>query len=136
MIPIKKEEICTFVKEATTSNTNKELHLCNIDIQTAHKIKKNIPLTLTDYKIIITEEYIRHVRNRHQEDLEYICLITEIVSSFDIVSKSIEPNRRTKKSEIFVVFEKKYDDGTVKLVKLRDMRQKSLSLKTLFIKTK
>ena len=130
-----REEICTFVKEATVSITNRELYLCTIDLATAKKIKKVIPFTLTNYKVIITEEYIRHVRNRHQEDLEYICLISEIISSFDKVSKSIEPNRRTKKTEIFVVFEKKYEDGTVKLVKFRDMRQKLLSLKTIFIKS-
>ena len=103
--------------------------------QTAQKIKKEIPFTLFDYKVIITEEYIRHIKNRHKEDLEYICLIAEIIGSFDKVSKSIEPNRRTKKTEIFVVFEKKYDDGTVKLVKFRDMLEKTLSLKTLFIKS-
>ena len=45
-----------------------------------------------------------------------------------------KPNRRTKKTEIFVVFEKKYDDGTVKLVKLRNLIDKSLSLKTIFRK--
>ena len=61
-------------------------------------------------------------------------MIQEIVNNFDSVSKSIEPNRRTKKTEIFVVFEKKYDDGTVKLVKLRNLVEKSLSLKTLFRK--
>jgi len=64
----------------------------------------------------------------------YICLISEIINAFDKVTKSIEPNRRTKKTEIFVVFEKKYDDGTVKLVKLRNLIDKSLSLKTIFRK--
>jgi len=135
MTPPTREEICTFVKNATTSRTNEELYLCSIDIQTSQRIKKNIPFTLTNYRVIITEEYIRHVKNRHKEDLEYICLISEIINSFDRVSKSIEPNRRTKKTEIFVVFEKKYDDGTVKLVKFRDMIRKTLSLKTLFIKS-
>ena len=135
MTPPTREELCTFVEKATTSRTNEELYLCSIDIQTAQKIKKNIPFTLTNYKVIITEEYIRHVKNRHKEDLEYICLISEIINSFDRVSKSIEPNRRTKKTEIFVVFEKRYDDGTVKLVKFRDMIEKTLSLKTLFIKS-
>ena len=130
-----RDEICIFVEEAITSRTNRVLHLSNIDFKTAQEIKRNIPFTLTNYKVIITEEYIRHVQNRHQEDLKYICLISEIISSFDKVSKSIEANRRTKKTEIFVVFEKKYDDGTVKLVKFRDMRQKTLSLKTLFIKS-
>jgi len=130
-----REEICIFVEEALSTKTNRKLYICSINLTTALKIKKFIPFSLVDYKITITEEYIRHVKNRHKEDLEYICLISEIISSFDKVSKSIEPNRRTKKTEIFIVFEKKYDDATVKLVKFRDMREKSLSLKTLFIKS-
>jgi len=63
-----------------------------------------------------------------------ICLIAEIITTFDKVSKSIEPNRRTKKTEIFVVFEKKYNDNTIKLVKLRNLKDKELLLKTIFKK--
>ena len=129
-----KDKICDFVTTACSSKTNNKLYLGTIPLEVALKIKKYVPLTLTNYEIIIDEEHIRHVRNRHQEDLEYICLISEIIISFDHVFKSIEPNRRTRKTEIFVVFEKKYDNGTVKLVKLRDMKDKSLSLKTIFRK--
>ncbi len=129
-----KEEICVFVEEACRSTSNKPLIICCIDLQTAQRIKQYIPLTMTGYEVIITEEYVRHVKNGHRADLEYLCLIEEIVADFDTVSKSIEPNRRTKRTEVFVVFEKRYEDGTVKLVKLRDMRRKALSLKTLFKK--
>jgi len=129
-----KEDICTFVKNACSSTSNSELYLCTIDSDTAQRIKKIIPITLTNYDVVITEEYVRHVRNGHKDDLGYICLIPEIISDFDRVSKSIEPNRRTKRTEIFVVFEKRYSDDTVKLVKLRDMRKKCLSLKTIFRK--
>jgi len=129
-----KEEICTFVKSACASNSNDELYVCTIDDLVARQIKQIIPMTLTGYDVIITEEYVRHVKNGHKDDLEYICLIPEIIANFDKVSKSIEPNRRTNKIEIFVVFEKKYADDIVKLVKLRDMRKKYLSLKTIFRK--
>jgi len=129
-----KDEICDFVTAACSSKTNDKLYLGTITLDVALKIKKYVPVTLTNYEIIIDEEHIRHVRNRHQEDLEYICLISEIIMSFDRVFKSIEPNRRTQKTEIFIVFEKKYDNGIVKLVKLRNMKDKALSLKTIFIK--
>lgn len=129
-----REEICVFVKNACLSNSNNTLNICCIDLQTALRIKQYIPLTLTGYEVIITEEYVRHVKNGHRADLEYLCRIEEIITGFDTVSKSIEPNRRTKRTEVFVVFEKRYEDGTVKLVKLRDMRHKALSLKTLFKK--
>ncbi len=129
-----KDDICDFVTNACRSKTNHTLYLGIISLEIALKIKKHVPLTLTNYEIIIDEEHIRHVKNRHQEDLGYICLITEIINDFDRIFKSIEPNRRTKKTEIFIVFEKKYDNGVIKLVKLRNMKDKALSLKTIFIK--
>ncbi len=129
-----KEDICAFVGRARTSRTNHTLTLCQVDLSTSLKIKQTLPLTLNGYHVIITEEYVRHVKNGHKHDVDYICLIPEIISHFDTVSKTIEPNRRTGRTEIFVVFGKKYPDGTVKLVKLRDMREKTLSLKTLFRK--
>lgn len=132
--PPTKDDICDFVANACRSKTNHTLYLGTVSFEVALKIKKHIPLTLTNYEIIIDEEHIRHVKNRHQEDLEYICLITEIIDDFDRIFKSIEPNRRTKKTEIFIVFEKKYDNGVIKLVKLRNMKDKALSLKTIFIK--
>jgi hypothetical protein len=111
-----KEDICTFVKNACSSTSNSELYLCTINSDIAERVKKIIPITLTNYDVVITEEYVRHVKNGHKDDLEYICLIPEIISNFDKVSKSIEPNRRTKRTEIFIVFEKRYSDDTVKLV--------------------
>ena len=129
-----KEDICTFVKNACSSTSNSELYLGTINSDIAARVKKIIPIILTNYDVVITEEYVRHVKNSHKDDLEYICLIPEIISNFDKVSKSIEPNRRTKRTEIFIVFEKRYSDDTVKLVKLRDMRKKCLSLKTIFRK--
>jgi len=87
-----------------------------------------------EIKYLVFTHTTSNVKNRHQEDLEYICLITEIINNFNRIFKSIEPNRRTKKTEIFIVFEKKYDNGVIKLVKLRNMKDKALSLKTIFIK--
>jgi len=129
-----KDEICNFVASACSSKTNDKLYLGTINLEVALKIKRYVPLTLTCYDIHIDEEHVRHVKNRHKEDLEYICLISEIITNFDSVFKSIKPNRRTKKTEVFLVFEKKYNDGVVKLVKLRTMKDKTLSLKTIFIK--
>ena len=134
MVQLTKDEICAFVNRARTSRTNHALTLCQVDLSLSLKIKQTIPLTLNDYHVVITEEYIRHVKNGHKHDVDHICRIPEIIAHFDTVSKTIEPNRRTGRTEIFVVFEKKYPDGTVKLVKLRDMREKILSLKTLFRK--
>ena len=85
-----KDEICNFIDRACSSSTNEELYLCTIDFHIAQVIKQSIPLTLTDYQVIISEEYVRHVKNRHKEDLKFICLIPEIINAFDSVSKSID----------------------------------------------
>ncbi|MEA3419380.1 MAG: hypothetical protein U9Q90_08275, partial [Campylobacterota bacterium] len=132
--PPTKDDICDFVANACRSKTNHTLYLGTVSFEVALKIKRYVPLTLTSYDIHIDEEHVRHIKNRHKEDLEYICLISEIITNFDCVFKSIEPNRRTKKTEVFLVFEKKYNEDVVKLVKLRTMKDKTLSLKTIFIK--
>jgi len=129
-----KDEICNFVIKACTTTTNEKFYLCTVDLETALKIKKSIPLTLTNYEVVITERYVRHVRNGHHDDLNFICLIPELIKSFDSVHKTSEQNQRTKKIEICVIFQKKYDNDIVKLVKLRDIFNKSLSLKTIFRK--
>jgi hypothetical protein len=49
-----KDEICDFVNQACQSNTNRELYLFTIDVAIAQKIKAYIPLTLSDYDVIIT----------------------------------------------------------------------------------
>ncbi len=98
-----KDEICDFVTTACSSKTNNRLHLGTITLEVALKIKKYVPLTLTNYEIIIDEEHIRHVRNQHQEDLEYICLISEIIIRFDRVFKIQTSHYTTIKKEIFVL---------------------------------
>ena len=129
-----KDEICNFVTKACTTTTNEKLYLCTVSFETALRIKKFIPLTLTNYQVFITERYVRHVRNGHRDDLDFICLIPELITSFDSIHKTIEQNKRTKKVEVCIIFEKKYDNDIVKLVKLRDIFKKSLSLKTIFRK--
>lgn len=94
-----KDEICDFVMRACHSTTNRTLCICSIDRELADKIKLSVPSTLTDYQVIITERYVRHVKNGHRADLEYICLIPELLYSFDSVSKTMEPNKRTKNSK-------------------------------------
>jgi len=60
-----KDEICNFVESACQTTSNNKLYLCSINLEIAQKIKRFIPFTLTNYQVIITEEYVRHVKNRY-----------------------------------------------------------------------
>lgn len=63
-----QDEICTFVTKACITTTNEKFYLCSITPDIALRIKQSIPFTLTSYDVIIDEEHVRHVRNRHKED--------------------------------------------------------------------
>jgi hypothetical protein len=51
-----------------------------------------------------------------------------------MVKKSITRDHKTGASLVSLVFYKKYDNQTVKLIKLKVHREKRLELKTLFVK--
>jgi len=62
-----------------------------------------------------------------------ICEIPEIIQHFYKVRKSITRDRKTGASLISLEFYKKYNDKSIKLVKLKIYKDKRLELKTVFI---
>ena len=58
----------------------------------------------------------------------------EILESFSRVEKSLTRCAKTGASLVSLVFYKQFDDGLIKLVKLKVHRNKRLELKTLFMK--
>ena len=82
-------------------------------------------------KFIIQEEYIRHIKNGHKEDLFLLPKLPEILNNFSSVEKSIIKNRRGQ-TEVSLLFRKKFEDGIVRMVALRIIEDKVLSLKTFF----
>ena len=84
------------------------------------------------YKFILKEEYVRHIYNGHSVDFDYLYRLPEILDSFTHVEKSIIRNKQTGQNDVNLVFRKTFDNDVVRMVALQIMRQKILSLKTLF----
>ena len=121
-----------FINFALTSNTATETFEIKIEEEACKSIKKHTKLNICTYKFIIQEEYIRHIKNKHDEDLFYLTKIPEILNSFSSVEKSLTRNTQTGQTDVSLVFRKKFDDGIVRMVALRVIKTNILSLKTLF----
>lgn len=121
-----------FINNSLSSNTTTEIFELQILENACKSIKKHTKLNICTYKFIIQEEYIRHVKNKHEEDLYYLYKIPEILNSFNSVEKSLTRNAQTGQNDVSLVFRKKFDDGIVRMVALRVIKTKVLSLKTLF----
>lgn len=121
-----------FIDFALKSNSTTEVFELKIKEEACKSIKKHTKLNICTYKFIIQEDYIRHVKNNHEEDLYYLSKIPEILNSFNSVEKSLTRNTQTGQTDVSLVFKKKFDDGIIRMVALRIIRTKILSLKTLF----
>ena len=89
-------------------------------------------LNICKYKFIIEEEYVRHIKNGHSEDFYMLEKLPDILNSFSSVEKSITRNTRTGQNDVSLVFKKTFDDGVVKMVALRILKCKTISLRTFF----
>ena len=121
-----------FINNSLLNNTTTEIFELHISENACKSIKKHTKLNICTYKFIIQEEYIRHVKNKHEEDLYYLYKIPEILNSFNSVEKSLTRNAQTGQNDISLVFRKRFNDGMVRMVALRVIKTKILSLKTLF----
>jgi len=134
MEELRKEEICEFVEKSITDRQcNDELHF-SLPLKTIERVKEILYLDLNGYLGVISSHSVRHVKRGHPDDVEYICEVLEIIQKFSMVKKSITRDHKTGASLVSLEFYKKYDNQTVKLVKLKVHREKRLELKTLFVK--
>ena len=120
-----------FIEIALNSTSLEKKHELEITEKACKAIKKHTNLDICKYKFIIQEEYIRHIRNGHKEDLFLLPKLPEILNNFSSVEKNIIKNRRGQ-TEVSLVFRKKFEDGIVRMVALRIIEDKVLSLKTFF----
>ena len=123
-----------FIGYALSSSEDKEIFTLDISEESCKSIKKHTGLNVCKYKFIIEEKYIRHVRNKHEEDLHLLHKLPEILNNFSHVEKSLTRNAQTGQTDVSLVFRKKIDDDTIQMVSLRVMKNKILSLKTFFRK--
>ena len=134
MEALTKENICIFVENSILNRQYNDELLFELPLTTIQRVKEILYFDLTDYKGVISSHSVRHVKRGHPKDIEYICEIMEIIQKFSRVQKSITRDRKTGASLVSLEFYKKYENKTVKLVKLRVHREKRLELKTLFVK--
>ena len=127
-----KKDLTDFINVALNSKSRDKILTIDIFDTTIKNIKDATKLNISKYKFIIQEEYIRHIKNRHIEDLPYLIEIPNILNNFDEVEKSITRNSQTGQNEVSLVFRKKLNDNKIQMVALRIMNNKILSLKTLF----
>ena len=120
-----------FIEDALCSNTLEKTFELEISEEACQAIKKHTNLNICKYKFIIKEEYIRHIKNGHKEDLYLLPKLPDILNNFSHVEKSIIRNRRGQ-TDVSLVFKKRFDDGTIRMVALRVIEKKVLSLKTFF----
>ena len=129
-----REEICIFVEMSMSDRQyNEELNF-SLPLKTIERVKEVLHLDLNGYMGVISSHSIRHVKRGHPYDVEYICEILEIIQKFSKVKKSLTRDSKTGASLVSLEFYRKYDEQTVKLVKLKIHREKRLELKTLFVK--
>ena len=127
-----KQDLTDFINISLISNSRDKIFTIDIFDTTVVKIKDTTKLNISKYKFIIQEEYIRHIKNRHIEDLPYLIEIPNILNNFDEVEKSIIRNNQTGQNGISLVFRKKLNNNKIQMVALRIFKNKVLSLKTLF----
>lgn len=129
-----REKICTHV-DLSISDTQYNEELCfSVPLKTVKRLLQILHINIEDYTCVIKSHDVRHVKMRHPKDIEYICEIPIIIQKFDRVEKSIVRCKKTGSSLVNFAFEKRYDKSTVKLVKLRVLKNKKLELKTVFVK--
>lgn len=127
-------EFDEFCKYALSSNKDSKSFKLDISKHACEKIIKKIGIDLSIYRFIIKQSAIRHIRNRHPEDIEYLPRILPTINQCDDVQKSIIKDKQTRQNVINIVFIKKFDDGIMQLVAMRIYKEKVLSLKTFFRK--
>jgi len=129
-----KEDICKFVEKSIVDGQYNEELLFLVPFKMIERVKAILYLDLTGYSGVISSHSIRHIKKGHPDDVEYICEVLDIIQKFSKVKKSIRRDPKTGVNLVHLEFYKKYNNQTVKLVKLKIHREKRLELKTLFVK--
>ena len=129
-----KAELCIFVENSINNKQYNEEIIFELSLTTIERIKKKLPFNMLGYRCSISSHAIRHVKKGHPNDLKYICEIVNILENFSNVEKSLTKCSKTGKTLVSLEFYKKFDNDTVKLIKLKVHKNKILELKTIFVK--
>lgn len=131
-----EKEIEELIKKSLEDKQFTNSIFFDIPLNTQLELKKILFKNFDGYKCEINSHDIRHTNKNHSEDIHFISKIPDIISNFTEIKKSFVEDKKTKKTIYAVEFYKKYDDKTVKAVKIHLRKEKILRLKTLFIPKK
>ena len=128
-----EEELCIFVEKSISNKQYNEEIIFPLPTITIERIKNKLPFNMIGYSCVISSHYVRHIKKRHPNDLDYICKIVDILKNFSKVIKSLTRCNNTGATLTSLEFYKKFDNDVVKLVKLKVHKDKRLELKTIFV---
>lgn len=131
-----EKEIEELIKKSLEDKQFTDSIFFDLPLITQLELKKILFKNFDGYKCEINSHDIRHTNKNHSEDIHFISKIPDIISNFTEIKKSFVEDKKTKKTIYAVEFYKKYDDKTVKAVKIHLRKEKILRLKTLFIPKK
>ncbi len=135
------KQLAILVDEALDTNSNKALHLGNINETITQRIKEklaNLPknkvpyLTKEKYDLVINQSEVRHLIDEKtkmtREDVhKYVSLLPKIISEFDNVSFSSQPDSEG------IRFKKKLSDGTYISFVLVSNKHRTLKAKSIHL---
>ncbi len=131
-----EKEIEELIKKSLEDKQFTDSIFFDLPLITQLELKKILFKSFDGYKCEINSHDIRHTNKNHSEDIHFISKIPEIISNFTEIKKSFVEDKKTKKTIYAIEFYKKYDNKTVKAVKIHLRKDKILRLKTLFIPKK
>lgn len=131
-----EKEIEELIKKSLKNKQFTESVFFDLPLNTQVELKKILFKNFDGYKCEINSHDIRHTNKNHSEDLIFIPKIPDIIENFSEIKKSFVEDKKTKKTVYAIEFYKKYENKTVKAVKIHLRKEKILRMKTLFIPKK
>lgn len=125
-------EICNLVELSLSDKTYCDQGSFLLSEKTIDKAWKYFFIDIRDYTCVIHSDEIRHIKKEHQDDVYLICKIPYYLEKFVKLERSIVQDRKTGKPVTSLIFIKRNDNNSVKMVKTNLSREKILRLKTLF----
>jgi hypothetical protein len=125
-------EICNLVELSLSDKMYCDQVSFLLSEKTIDKAWKHFFIDIRDYTCVIHSDEIRHIKNEHHDDVYLICKIPYYLEKFVKLERSIVSDRKTGKPVTSLIFIKRNENNSVKMVKTNLSREKILRLKTLF----
>jgi hypothetical protein len=125
-------EICNLVELSLSDKRYCDQVSFLLSEKTIDKAWKHFFIDIRDYTCVIRSQEIRHIRKEHHDDVYLICKIPYYLEKFVKLERSNVKDEISGKPVMSLVFIKRNENNSVKMVKTNLSREKTLRLKTLF----